>query len=160
MCVLAHVMFHPDLGVGLLDRLEVGVFIVLLFVGGLFAVLVDVSGIVLLVVEVFVAEAIDRFFVVVGVLLYLVAAFEIVLLNNILVINDPRLILLLPHQVHRVLSIPLPLHEFNMIILVTIVFLSPLHHTISKRRVLVSNSYLSVQSLLFFLQLFESVFHQ
>ena len=155
-----HGVFIPHGRIGLLDRLKVVVFIILLLVSRLLTILINTSSIMLLIVQILIPERSQRFLVISRSYLNLKTAFKVILLHLILVTHNPLFILLLSHQVHRVLSIPLPHHELEMLILHRIVLLPPCSHFISKRCILVGNSYLSVEAILFFLQFLESVFHE
>lgn len=152
--VIFHCLIRP------LNRLQILIFVVLLFEVALLLFLVHGSRIHLFVVEVAVAELVDGQLVFVAVVLDLYAAVVVLPLDRVGMHFDPDLIFFLPAKIDVILHLSFSFDTVKMIVPIHLVILPPSLHFLRKGRILVGNGDLPLESVLLVLQLAQSVLHE
>lgn len=152
--VIFHCLIRP------LNRLQILIFVVLLFEVALLLFLVHGSRIHLFVVEVAVAELVDGQLVFVAVVLDLYAAVVVLSLDRVGMHFDPDLIFFLPAKIDVILHLSFSFDTVKMIVPIHLVILPPSLHFLRKGRILVGNGDLPLESVLLVLQLAQSVLHE
>jgi len=152
--VIFHCLIRP------LNRLQILIFVVLLFEVALLLFLVHGSRIHLFVVEVAVAELVDGQLVFVAVVLDLYAAVVVLSLDRVGMHFDPDLIFFLPAKIDVILHLSFSFDTVKVIVPIHLVILPPSLHFLRKGRILVGNGDLPLESVLLVLQLAQSVLHE